>query len=86
MNYTVYCYWIQYKSNGLWPYDHPAPHSLIVAILSAIRWLLRMFRDQANREGDSCSSACLCICECLIGCIESLMEYFNKVRWMSVEC
>lgn len=37
-----------------------------------------MFQDQANREGDGCTSACLCICECLIGCIESLMEYFNK--------
>lgn len=58
--------------------------SLLVAILQAIRWLVRMLEDQARREGDGCGASLLCMCECLIGCIESWLEYFNQ--WAYTYC
>lgn len=45
--------------------------SLIVAILQAIKETLHQARDQYD-------SALACCAECLVGCIESIMEYFNK--------
>jgi hypothetical protein len=44
--------------------------SLIVAIIQTIKEMAR----QAREQGDS---ALLCIAECILGCIESLVEYFN---------
>jgi len=48
--------------------------SLIVAILQALRTLAR----EAQQQGD----ALACIASCILGCIESLIEYFN--RWAFV--
>ncbi|KDO30254.1 hypothetical protein SPRG_19805 [Saprolegnia parasitica CBS 223.65] len=48
--------------------------SLIVAILQALRQLA----EEARRSGD----AAACIAECILGCLQSLMEYFN--RWAFV--
>ncbi|DBA02544.1 TPA: hypothetical protein N0F65_011016 [Lagenidium giganteum] len=48
--------------------------SLIVAILQA----LRAMAEQAKEEG----SAAACFAECILGCLQSLMEYFN--RWAYV--
>ncbi|OQS02555.1 hypothetical protein THRCLA_05080 [Thraustotheca clavata] len=45
--------------------------SLIVAVLQALRQLA----EEARRQGD----AAACIAECILGCLESMMEYFN--RW-----
>lgn len=45
--------------------------SLIVAIIQAVKEIIHGMRE----NGDS---ALACVAECLIGCIESLMEYFNK--------
>jgi hypothetical protein len=43
----------------------------LVAIIQAIKEMVHQMRQ----DGDQ---ILLCIAECLIGCIESLMEYFNK--------
>jgi hypothetical protein len=32
------------------------------------------------RENDDGSGILLCIAECVLGCLASIMEYFNKVR------
>jgi hypothetical protein len=48
--------------------------SLLVAILQALRALAESQRE----EGSFLS----CICECILGCLQSLMEYFN--RWAFV--
>ena len=49
--------------------------SLIVAILEALRMLARV-----ARENDDGNGILLCIAECILGCLASIMEYFNKVR------
>ncbi len=45
--------------------------SLIVAVLQAIKETLHHAREDHG-------SALACCAECIIGCVESLMEYFNK--------
>jgi hypothetical protein len=49
--------------------------SLLVAILSALRQLA----NQARQDDDG--GVLLCIAECILGCLESLLEYFNT--WVS---
>lgn len=46
--------------------------SLIVAIIQALRQLAH----QARQNGDAGILAC--IAECILGCLESIAEYFNK--------
>lgn len=48
--------------------------SLLVAILQALRALAESQREEGSFLG--------CICECILGCLQSLMEYFN--RWAFV--
>lgn len=48
--------------------------SLLVAILQALRSLAESQREEGSFVG--------CICECILGCLQSLMEYFN--RWAFV--
>ncbi|GAX15239.1 hypothetical protein FisN_1Hh676 [Fistulifera solaris] len=51
--------------------------SLIVAILQAIKETLHHAREEHG-------SALACCAECIIGCVESLMEYFNKWAFVYV--
>jgi hypothetical protein len=46
--------------------------SLIVALIQATREIVNSMRNQDN-------GLLLCIADCLLGCLESLAEYFNKV-------
>ena len=50
--------------------------SLLVAILQA----LRMLAEIARSEDDG--GIGYCIAECILGCLASIMEYFNKVRFV----
>jgi Plasma-membrane choline transporter len=56
--------------------------SLLVAILQALRALA----DSAQQNGDAAILAC--IAQCILGCLASMLEYFNKVRvspfWISL--
>jgi hypothetical protein len=45
--------------------------SLVVALIQALREVVRSMRENDD-------SIVACCAECLIGCIESLVEYFNK--------
>jgi hypothetical protein len=47
--------------------------SLIVALIQATRELLNSLRNDDN-------SLLLCLVDCFLSCLESLAEYFNKVR------
>lgn len=47
--------------------------SLIVALIQATREMVNAMRNQDD-------SMLLCIADCLLGCLEQLAEYFNKVR------
>jgi hypothetical protein len=40
---------------------------------------------RAARENDDGNGILLCIAECILGCLSSLMEYFNKVRYSSAQ-
>lgn len=48
--------------------------SLLVAILQALRSLAESQREEGSFLG--------CICECILGCLQAIMEYFN--RWAFV--
>eukprot|EP00543_Licmophora_paradoxa_P005639 CAMPEP_0202445168 /NCGR_PEP_ID=MMETSP1360-20130828/4044_1 /ASSEMBLY_ACC=CAM_ASM_000848 /TAXON_ID=515479 /ORGANISM="Licmophora paradoxa, Strain CCMP2313" /LENGTH=475 /DNA_ID=CAMNT_0049061345 /DNA_START=49 /DNA_END=1476 /DNA_ORIENTATION=+ len=52
--------------------------SLIVAIIQALKQLAA----QARAEGDAGFLAC--IAECILGCLESIVEYFNKWAFIYV--
>lgn len=49
---------------------------MLVAILQA----LRMLAEIARSEDDG--GIGYCIAECILGCLASIMEYFNKVRFV----
>ncbi|RHY32985.1 hypothetical protein DYB32_002007 [Aphanomyces invadans] len=51
--------------------------SLIVAVLQALRTIVRTIKNKAA-EDDNAALACVaCLAECILNCIESLVEYFN---------
>jgi putative copper export protein len=52
--------------------------SFLVAILQALRALAQSARE----NGDAQIFAC--IAECILGCLASILEYFNKVRFFLV--
>lgn len=52
--------------------------SFLVAILQALRALANSARD----NGDAQIFAC--IAECILGCLASILEYFNKVRHLCI--
>jgi hypothetical protein len=57
--------------------------SLIVTILELIRLILRAVRD--NAEGDNPVAAILACCaECIIGCIEGLVQWFNRYAYIEI--
>jgi hypothetical protein len=51
--------------------------SLIVAVIQAAREMMRAMREQGD-------SMLFCVAECLLGCIESLAEYFNQWAFVYV--
>lgn len=51
--------------------------SLIVAIIQALKEILHQMRQQDD-------GIMICIADCLLGCIESLVEYFNKWAFVYV--
>jgi len=53
--------------------------SLIVAILQALRQIV----EQA-KNNDDIGAALACCIDCILGCIESLVEYFNKWAFIYV--
>ncbi|KAI0341911.1 DUF580-domain-containing protein [Trametopsis cervina] len=58
--------------------------SLIVTILEMIRLVLEIAKDNANSDGHPVE-ACLALCaECFIGCIEGLVEYFNRYAYIEI--
>lgn len=53
--------------------------SLLVALIQATRQLA----NTARQEGADCA-ALICLAECILGCIEALVEYFNKWAYIYV--
>ncbi|PCH43440.1 DUF580-domain-containing protein [Wolfiporia cocos MD-104 SS10] len=58
--------------------------SLIVTLLELLRLLLNVLRNNANADGQPIE-ACLAMCaECFVGCIEGLVEYFNRYAYIEI--
>lgn len=53
--------------------------SLIVAIIQAVRQLV-----EAARQNDDIGNMLACCIDCILGCLESLIEYFNKWAYVYV--
>lgn len=54
--------------------------SLLVAFLQA----LKAMAQEARGGDDACAAFMACIAECILGCLESLLEYFNKWAFIYV--
>ncbi|KDO26321.1 hypothetical protein SPRG_08394 [Saprolegnia parasitica CBS 223.65] len=52
--------------------------SLIVAVLSAMRTMARVIRNQAQQDDNAALACVACLAECVLNCIENIMEYFNQ--------
>ncbi|KAJ2721942.1 putative choline transporter, neither null mutation nor overexpression affects choline transport [Coemansia sp. Benny D115] len=56
--------------------------SLIVAVIQTVRAILRAIR---NQEGDNIAIQLLgCCIDCILGCIEGLVEFFNKYAYVEI--
>jgi hypothetical protein len=58
--------------------------SLIVTILELIRLVLNSVRQNAAQDGNPCVAILACCAECFVGCLESLMEYFNRYAYIEI--
>ncbi|KAH9957911.1 plasma-membrane choline transporter-domain-containing protein [Russula dissimulans] len=58
--------------------------SLIVTVLEIVRLLLSLARNNAEVEGNPVEACLACCAECFIGCIEGLVEYFNKYAYIEI--
>lgn len=58
--------------------------SLIVTILEIIRLILQAVRNNANSNGHPIEMALACCAECFIGCIEGLVQYFNRYAYIEI--
>lgn len=58
--------------------------SLIVTILEIIRLILEIARNNASQEGSPVEAALFCCAACFVGCIESLVEYFNRYAYIEI--
>ncbi|KAI0696716.1 DUF580-domain-containing protein [Cytidiella melzeri] len=58
--------------------------SLIVTILELIRILLEIVKDNASSDGHPVE-VCLALCaQCFVGCIEGMVEYFNRYAYIEI--
>ncbi|KAF8586325.1 DUF580-domain-containing protein [Ramaria rubella] len=58
--------------------------SLIVTILELIRLILNAARQYANADGHPVEACIACCAECFVGCIESLVQYFNRYAYIEI--
>ncbi|KAG6874464.1 hypothetical protein C0995_010373 [Termitomyces sp. Mi166 len=58
--------------------------SLIVTLLELLKMLLNMIRNNANADGHPVEACLACCAACFIGCIESLVEWFNRYAYIEI--
>lgn len=67
-----------FKRASTYSFGSIAFGSLIVAILDVLRAFFQILRSYENSEGNMIGAAIACVAQCCIGCIASLVEYFNR--------
>ncbi|QRV96702.1 Plasma-membrane choline transporter [Ceratobasidium sp. AG-Ba] len=58
--------------------------SLIVTLLELLRIILNAIRANAAESGSPVEAALACCAACFVGCIESLVEYFNRYAYIEI--
>ncbi|PWN47996.1 DUF580-domain-containing protein [Violaceomyces palustris] len=58
--------------------------SLIVAILDLLRALLNVVQQQQASEGDACGTILACVAGCCIGCIDAMVQWFNRYAYINI--
>jgi hypothetical protein len=58
--------------------------SLIVTILEIIRLILNAARNNANAQGSFVEACLACCAEFFVGCIEGLVNYFNRYAYIEI--
>ncbi|KAG8740574.1 putative choline transporter, neither null mutation nor overexpression affects choline transport [Ceratobasidium sp. 414] len=58
--------------------------SLIVTLLELLRLILNTVRANAAESGSPVEAALACCAACFVGCVESLVEYFNRYAYIEI--
>ncbi|KAI0320920.1 plasma-membrane choline transporter-domain-containing protein [Amylostereum chailletii] len=58
--------------------------SLIVTILEIARLALNAVRNSANADGHPIEACLACCAECFVGCIENMVQYFNRYAYIEI--
>ncbi|KAK2463281.1 hypothetical protein APHAL10511_004936 [Amanita phalloides] len=58
--------------------------SLVVTLLELLRLILNAAQSSANAEGHPVEACLACCAACFIGCLESLIEYFNRYAYIEI--
>lgn len=59
--------------------------SFIVAILDLIRAGLQLLQQYESGQGDTIGAAIACCAQCCVGCIASMVEYFNRYAYIEYD-
>jgi len=55
-----------------------------VTILDVLRLILEAVRNLASEEGNPAEALLACCAVCFIGCIQSMVEYFNRYAYIEI--
>ena len=58
--------------------------SLIVAFLDMLRAALSLARSEAASQGDMLGAACACVAQCCVGCVQWMVEFFNRYAYIDI--
>ncbi|TRM69781.1 plasma-membrane choline transporter-domain-containing protein [Schizophyllum amplum] len=58
--------------------------SLIVTLLEMLRMILNALRNNAAQDGSPVEACLYCCAACFVGCIESMVEYFNRYAYIEI--
>jgi hypothetical protein len=56
----------------------------LIALIQTLKAMANEARNQASADGNPGLALLFCCIQCLIGCIEDIMEYFNKYAFAQV--
>ncbi|GAA5981605.1 hypothetical protein JCM5350_008046 [Sporobolomyces pararoseus] len=76
--------WGAFKRASTYSFGSIAFGSLIVALLDVLRAFFQLLRSYENSEGNMVGAAIACVAQCCIGCITSLVEYFNRYAYIEI--
>lgn len=76
--------WGSFKRASTYSFGSIALGSLIVAILDLLRASLQVLQRYESGQGDLLGAACACVAQCCVGCVASLVQYFNRYAMIEI--